>query len=157
MTIQIQRFEHSGANFVSWLLVDIGSPEHVRGTAEFTLNFPIGEGRYVWFNRLVINPSKARGQRYGSLLLEAALPWFDERHLTIVNAENPYEPDKAELVRRFFEAHGFVPASGDPLFPDGLLVRRPRAAGEPVIDVTSPQPTGTQSDVGDAGVGGTLP
>jgi GNAT superfamily N-acetyltransferase len=104
----------------------------VRGSAEFTLNFMVGDVPFVFFNRLVINPERARGHGYGTMLMNACLPYFDERRLTILNPMNPYDASMEAATRRFFRKFGFRPSvvsslTIDNVTSNNLLVRLPYA------------------------------
>ena len=127
---KIHRSEYGDS--VSWLLVD-GYDDNsfglVRGSAEFTLNFMVGDVPYVFFNRLVINPVTARGHGYGSMLMAVCMPYFDERRLTVLNPMNPYDPDKTMDTLRFFRKWGFKEATIDTIGREEaghLLVRTPQ-------------------------------
>jgi len=126
---QIHKSEYGDS--VSWLLTDssVDASMFVRGSAEFTLNFMVGDVPYVFFNRLVINPTSARGHGYGSMLMAVAMVYFDERRLTILNPMNPYDPARADDTLRFFQKFGFKDAKigyFDDVTTGHLLQRLPR-------------------------------
>lgn len=135
MPIEVDSYEAQEGYI--WRLVDHTVTPLVRAVAEFSKGYKFtGDetgNTYVFFNRMVVDPPTARGKGYGSRIMTAAAAFFDEKHLTVVNPMNPYEPEKADLVRAFFAKFGFVVAANSGLsLPDDaksapdLLVRVPK-------------------------------
>lgn len=136
---------------IIWRLVDHEVSPLVRVAAEFTKDYELGGEKYVFFNRLAVEPIGVRGQGYGTKIMTAAMPYFDEHGLTVVNPCNPYEPDKADLVVAFFRKFGFVPASETDIttLPEDVakepmfLVRKPQSStAKPAAGQTAVAPVG---------------